>query len=33
MSEEFKQYQLQTMANAKVMAEELTKRGYSIVSG
>lgn len=33
MSEEFKEYQLQTMSNAKVMAKELIKRGYNIVSG
>jgi len=33
MTEDFKQYQLQTMSNAKTMAEELIKRGYNIVSG
>lgn len=30
--EEFKEYQLQTMSNAKTMAEELIKRGYDVVS-
>lgn len=32
-SEEFRQYQLQTMSNAKAMAEEMIKRGYDVVSG
>lgn len=30
---EFKQYQQQVLANARVMAETLKKRGYTIVSG
>lgn len=32
MRGEFKDYQLQTISNAKTMAEELMKRGYNIVS-
>ena len=32
-SPEFKEYQIQTMKNAKAMAEALLERGYSIVSG
>ncbi|MBV6519010.1 MAG: serine hydroxymethyltransferase [Candidatus Brocadia sp.] len=33
MTEEFKQCQRQTVQNAKAMAQEFVKRGYSIVSG
>jgi glycine hydroxymethyltransferase len=33
MSDEFKTYQKQVCVNAKVLAEELTKRGFRIVSG
>ena len=33
MSDEFKTYQKQVCINAKVLAEELTKRGFRIVSG
>jgi len=33
MSEEFKDYQLQTISNSQTMAEEMVKRGYNIVSG
>ena len=33
MSDEFKVYQKQVCVNAKVLAEELTKRGFRIVSG
>ena len=29
----FKEYQLQTLKNAKAMSAALTKNGYSIVSG
>lgn len=32
-SPEFKQYQIQVVKNAQVMAEELLKRGYDVVSG
>ena len=32
-SEEFKQYQTQVLANAKVLAKQLTVRGFRIVSG
>jgi len=31
-SPEFKEYQLQVLKNAKIMAEEMAKRGYDIVS-
>lgn len=33
MTEEFKQCQRQTVKNAKVMAQEFVKRGYTLVSG
>ena len=33
MSDDFKAYQKQVCVNAKVLAEELTKRGFRIVSG
>ncbi len=33
MTEEFKEYQKQVVANAKALAEALKKRGYHIVSG
>ncbi|CAG0939917.1 partial glycine hydroxymethyltransferase, partial [Candidatus Brocadiaceae bacterium] len=33
MTEEFKQCQLQTVKNAKAMAQEFVKRGYNLVSG
>lgn len=33
MSPEFKEYQRQTLANAKVMAQELMNRGFKVVSG
>jgi len=33
LSDEFKEYQKQTVANAAKLAEELTKRGFKIVSG
>lgn len=33
MQPEFKEYQLQVMANANTMATELMARGYDIVSG
>ncbi len=33
MSEDFKQYQIQVKKNAKVLAETLVKRGYTLVSG
>lgn len=33
MTPEFKQYQKQTLANAKTMAEELMAKGYHVVSG
>lgn len=33
MTEEFKQYQRQTVKNAKAMAQEFVKRGYDLVSG
>lgn len=33
MSDDFKEYQKQVCVNAKVLAEELTKRGFRIVSG
>ena len=33
MSEEFQQYQLQTMSNAKAMAKALLAKDYSLVSG
>lgn len=33
MQPQFKEYQQQVLTNAKVMAEELIKRGHSIVSG
>jgi glycine hydroxymethyltransferase len=32
-SPEFKQYQIQVVKNAQVMAKELLKRGYDVVSG
>jgi len=32
MTEEFRDYQLQTIKNAKTMAEELMKKGYDVVS-
>ncbi|WAR04358.1 GLYM-like protein [Mya arenaria] len=32
-SPEFKEYQLQVVANAKLMAEELVKKGYHVISG
>lgn len=33
MSDEYMDYCVQVMKNAKVMAEELTKRGYGVISG
>ena len=33
MTPEFKEYQIQTLANARAIAQGLMKRGYSIVSG
>ena len=33
LSDEFKEYQQQVIKNAKVLAEELTKKGFRIVSG
>jgi len=33
LEKEFKEYQKQTLANAKKLADELSKRGYRIVSG
>ena len=33
MSPEFKDYQLQTMANAKAMSSALMSKGYHVVSG
>lgn len=33
MTEEFKQCQQQTVKNAKAMAQEFLKRGYTVVSG
>ena len=30
---EFKEYQLQVLANARVMSKALTEKGYTIVSG
>jgi glycine hydroxymethyltransferase len=33
MSPEFKDYQLQTMANAKAMSRALMAKGYHVVSG
>ena len=30
---EFKEYQIQTLANAKTMAEEMMAKGYKVVSG
>jgi len=33
LSDEYMEYCIQLMKNAKVMAEELTKRGYGVISG
>lgn len=33
MSDEYMDYCVQVMKNAKIMAEELTKRGYGVISG
>lgn len=33
LTEEFKEYQIQVMKNAKVMADEFINRGYKVVSG
>ena len=33
MTPEFKEYQIQTLANARAIAQGLTERGYAIVSG
>ncbi|MCX8015472.1 MAG: serine hydroxymethyltransferase, partial [candidate division WOR-3 bacterium] len=33
MSDDFKTYQMQVVANAKALAEELTKLGYRLVAG
>jgi glycine/serine hydroxymethyltransferase len=32
-TEEFKEYQIQTLKNAKVLGEEMVKLGYQLVSG
>lgn len=32
-SPDFREYQKQVLANAKVMGEELVKRGYKVISG